>query len=532
MQIKQIILTIITAIGLVACQNSNLSHPQDTLRVDLAGDINTFDPQTIVDFNSFRVLSDLNEGIIDMDQSNRPKAGMAESWTISSDGKTYLFKLRPDLHFSDGTTLTAKDFVYSWQRLINPKTGGYSFIIDHVKNAKQIIAGKLNPNQLGVFAVTNTLLKVELDAPDPAFLAKLTAVFSTAVPRHVIEQYGESWTSPQHLVTNGAYKLDQHIVNGEIKLTKNQDFYQANQVTIPKLVFIPYTDRNAALAAYKSGDLDIVTGVPIDQYRSIQSEFNNQLHTVKMEGMAFYSLNTRLPELKSREVRQALSMAIDREVLAKQILGTGQTGLYSYVTPTIENARYRNLDYSWRSVTRDQQIKLAQQLYAKAGYDKVSALKLTILYDNNDASRKVAIAIADMWKTNLGVNVTLSSQDWKSYLQSRKTGAFVVIRNNWGAAYNMITTYTPEYQCNSEVNVSGLCLPMYDGLLSQADSEHNEDKQTALYRKAIFVAMNEYASIPLYQNSYTMLIKPYVRGLDVESNLLEDIRSKWIQFDN
>ena len=520
----------VSLITLSACQSKVNNHPQDTLRVDIGGDVTSFDPQKMVDSYTFRVLSDLDEGLVDMDQANRPIPGMAQSWHISADGKTYVFQLRKDLYFSDGTPLTAADFVYSWQRLADPKTAAYTFVIDHLVNAEAIFAGKLAPSKLGVKALSDYVLEVKLATPDPAFLAKCTTLFTTAVPRHTIEQYGESWSTPQHLVSTGAYALTDRVVNGPIFTTKNLYFYQANQVEIPQVIFTPYVDRNAALAAYKSGSIDISGDVPVDQYSTLIKQYPSELHTVKMEGIAFYSLNTQLAALQNRDLRQALSMAIDRDTLAYQILANGQTPNYSYVTSTIENGRYAGLDYAWSKLSSQERIAKAQQLYALAGYNSSNPLKLDILYNTNDASRKVALAIAAMWQKNLGVVTSVHNQEWKVYLQSRRTGQFEVLRNNWGAAYNFVTTYTPEYACGSDVNVSGLCLPDYDKLIHTADREQNSVKQTKLYRQAINLAMEQYAIIPLYQNSYTTLVKPYVTGLQIESNLLEDIRSKWVKF--
>lgn len=525
------ILMVLLIANLSSCSdNKSKSSTRNSLNIDIAGDVTTFDPQAMIDAYTFRVLSDMYEGLVDMDQANRPIPGMAEKWTVSPDGKTYIFNLRHDLKFSDGSPLTAHDFVYSWQRLASPKTAGYKFVIDHLSNAESVFAGKLPIDKLGITALDNYTLKVTLASPDPAFIAKCTTIFTSAVPQKIIAQYGESWALPQHVVSTGAYRLTKHIANGTIQMHKNDYFYDVNHVKIDNLNFIPYADRNAALAAYKTGDIDISANVPIDQYQQLKTQYPQELHTVKMEGITFYSLNTRIGKLQNKDLRQALSMVIDRDVLVNKILANGQTALYSYISASIEQKRYGNLNYDWQQLSYPERIKIAQQLYAKAGYNHNHPLELDLLYDNNDASRKVAIAIANMWESGLGVKTNLHSQEWKGYLTARKNGNFEVIRNSWGAAFNFITTYTPEYQCKSSVNVSDYCNNEYDNLITQADKEQNPHLQTKLYQQAIKLAMKEYAVIPLYQNSYTTLIKPYVHGLDIESNLLEDIRSKWISF--
>lgn len=524
------ILTMLLLANLSACSDKSKSTTRDTLNIDIAGDVNTFDPQTLIDPYSFRILSDLYEGLVDMDQANRPIPGMAEKWIISPDGKTYIFNLRHDLRFSDGTPLTAHDFVYSWQRLASPQTIGYKFALDHLSNAQSVFTGKLPVDKLGIYALDDYTLKITLDTPDPAFIAKCTTIFTSPVPQKVIAKYGESWATPQHIVSTGAYKLVSHVANGKIQMQKNDYFYAESQVHVEKLNFTPYVDRNAALAAYKAGDIDISANVPIDQYQLLKQEYPSELHTVKMEGITFYSLNTKMAKLQNKDLRQALSMVVDRDVLVNKILANGQTALYSYITTSMEGERYGNLNYPWQKLSYSERIKIAQKLYAAAGYSSQHPLELDLLYDNNDASRKVAVAIADMWKSTLGVKTTIHSQEWKSYLEARRNGNFEVIRNSWGAAFNFITTYTPEYACKSTVNVSDVCTDGYDKLLAKADTEQNPAQQTQLYQQAINLAMTQYAIIPLYQNSYTTLIKPYVHGLKVESNLLNDIRSKWVSF--
>jgi oligopeptide transport system substrate-binding protein len=487
------LLLLTVALFVSACSANEAAHPRDTLRIDIAGDITSFDPQSMVDSNTFRILSDLDEGLVGMNQADQPIAGMAESWIISPDGKTYTFYLRHDLKFSDGKPITANDFVYSWQRLADPKTGGYSFVIDHLQNAPQIIAGILPATKLGVRALDPFTLQAVLEIPDPAFLAKCTTVFASAVPRHQIEQYAESWAIPSHLVTSGAYNLVSRVVNGTIKAQKNPYYYAAKDVSIAKLEFTPFADRNAAIAAFRSGAIDITANVPVDQYQNLKALYPTSLHTVTMEGMAFYSLNTKIPALQDERLRQALSMAVDRETLVNKILANGQLPLYSYVTPSIENSRFGGLNYEWASWSRKQQIQEAQKLYAAAGYSIHNPLRLNLLYNQNDASQKVALAIASMWKNVLGAEITLQGEEWKAYLQDRRNGNFQVLRNNWGAAYNNITTYTPEYQCNSNVNVSGLCLPEYDRLIAQANAVQNFNRQTEIYRQAIKLAMEQYA---------------------------------------
>ncbi len=519
---------ILSASLIVACSKDNKSNDSKVLRTDLGGNVGTLDPQGAFDPYTFHVLSDLYEGIVDMDQANNPIAGMAESWTVSDDGLTYDFYLRHDLKFSDGSSISADDFVYSWRRMIDPETAGYAGTsFGNILNALDVISHKLPLDNLGVEAIDQYQFRVNLSKPDPAFIEKCTALFTTVVPKQVIDKYGESWTSLEHIVTSGPYKLSKRVINGEIMLEKNPYYYNAKNVKMESVIYIPYQDRNSALSAYKTEELDILNGVPVDQYAKLKSDYAKQLNTVGYEGVVFFSLNVFSDKLKDTNVREALSLAVDRDVLTNKILASGQKPLYSYVTPTVENGRYKNVYYDWKSLTQAERDAKAKELLKDSGIEP-QKYSINLTYDNNDINRKVAVAVASMWEKELGIKVNLMPTVRKDYLDKRKNSDFEVLLNSWGAAFNHVTTYTPEYACASNVNVSRLCTVNYDSLITDANMSLNEDQQTQFYERALQLAMEQYAIIPLYQNSYTMMISPKVSGLNVESNLLHDIRSKWI----
>ncbi|MBP7846809.1 MAG: peptide ABC transporter substrate-binding protein [Burkholderiales bacterium] len=520
-------------VGLNACsrQSNNQTHPQNSLRIDLVADINTTDPQKVNDQYAYRVLNDSFEGLLDLNQSNQPIPGMAIEWKVSADKLVYTFNLRHDLKFSDGSPIRAKDFVYSWQRLVDPNTAAaYAFILQNLQNAPAIMTGKATPNQLGIKALDDYTLEVNLSQADPAFLNKAALIVTTALESAVINKFADQWSDPKHIVTTGAYKLDSRIVNGTIKALKNPYYYNAPEVKIAQVEYSAHTDRNSALAAYETGSLDITANVPIDQYNSIKANFGKQLNTVQNEGFAYYSINTQLAKFKDVRVRQALSMVVDRKILANNILAAGQFPMYSYVTPTLEDGEYGSIIYDWTNQPYTEQVTAAQQLYAAAGYSEKHPLEVTLSYSNNDESKKVALAIAAMWSKALGVKVTVANYEWKVFINNRKNGAFEIARNSWGADYNFITTYTPLYSCNTGENVSRLCLPLVDKLFAHAALENNSELQQQEYAQGLKLAMEQYGIIPLYQNSYTTLVKPYVDGLDLHTNSLNLVQSKWISF--
>ena len=520
-------------LGACSHSESTLQHPLDTLRIDVGSEAPTLDPALSEDAAAGRIINDLFAGLVDFDQQNNPIPGMAESWNLSANGKTYTFHLRDNLKFSDGSRITANDFIYTYRRVVDPKTAsGHNYLLAGVVNGNKIIKGELPSTSLGISAPDAKTVVIQLDHPDANFLNYLTLGTVGVVSQKTISKYASAWTQAQNMVTSGAYVLSEHVVNGHILLTKNPYYFQESQVAIAKVDFFPYVDHNAGLSAYKTGGLDLVyQSVPIDQYQNLKQQYPSELHTIQQEGIYFYDLNQLLPQFKNNpELRQALSMAIDRNALVNKVLGQGETALYSNVTSTVESGAYKSVRYSWADLPYAEQVKIAQQLYAKAGYSASHPLKIDLSYNTDDLHKKIALAIAGMWKSTLGVEVTLSNQEWKTFIASRHSGNYVVARDRWVADYNSVTSYTQLYLCNGMQNNSHYCNPAYDKLVTAAENSSDLAQQQQLYRQALTLALNDYSIIPLFQPNYSKLVKPYVSNLDVEHNFFNVEQSKWVKF--
>lgn len=521
---------LISVFGVTSCSRHQDTNWGNILRVDIGNEISTVDPAKTEVAPDFRVVNDLFAGLIDWDQKNQPIPGMASSWEISPDGKTYTFYLRHDLRFSDGSPIYAKDFVYSWQRLVDPKTAAsYGFLLNGVINASAIMNGTKPSSSLGVVASDNYTFVVKLEHPMNEFLTYLTAPALDVVPQKVITAFGDAWISPKHIVTSGAYILKDHVMNGYLLATKNPDFYAANQVAIENIKYLPITDTNVALDTYRAGDLDTTwQNVPVDKFAAIKNEFQDELHVITWEKTIFYNFNMRLPKYANNpKLRQALSMAIDREALCNQVLKSGEKPLYSIVTPSIEHGKYANNTYSWMSMSEDERKKKAQQLYKEAGYSVSNPLAVTIKYKNNDLDKKTALAVAAMWQSTLGINVKLENLEYKSLIQELHHGDFDIAEGNWGADYNSVTTYTPLYRCNNGNNHSFYCNPKYDSILNTALATVDKDKQTMMYNDAITMANNDYATIQLYEPTHQRLVRSRVKGYKIDENYLDNVQSKW-----
>ena len=521
---------------LTACSKSNSSdNTASTINVDLGADIATLDPQMTEDVQSTRVAYDLFEGLVSQDQNNRPIPGLAIKWDISSDGKTYTFHLRPDIKFSDGTPITAEDVIFSFQRLADPQLGSpYNYLVAGIVNGQNIIDGKATPSTLGVKALNPTTVEVQLVYPDPSFLSICAQPELGIVSKTNVTKFGQAWTDPKNMVTSGAYKLDERVVQGYILESKNPYYYDAKNVAIEKVKFFPIVDFNSSLSQYKSGGLDITYLLPVDQYKEIKSEMADQEHTVAWETIEYYDFNMNSPKFKNNpKLRQALSMAVDRQALVKNVLGQDQQPLYSYVTQTIEGGKFAGLDYDWSKWPRDKQIATAKELFKQSGYGPNNPLKVTITYNTKDLNRKNSLAIAAMWQQVFGANsiqVTSGNQEWKTFLQARHKGDFDIARDGWVADYDDISSYTSLFQCDNPQNNSKGCTNGYNNLISQAQMTNNPDTRVKLIRQAIQSAMANYTIIPLYQDTYYRLVSPKVKGYNPDSNHLDHVMSKWYRF--
>jgi oligopeptide transport system substrate-binding protein len=530
--LKLIVLATSLTVGLEGCKDAP-SHPDDTLRVDIGAEAPTLDPAKSEDVSSMRVLSDLFAGLVDYDQHNQPIPGLASHWDISHDGLTYIFYLRPNLKFSNGSPISTNDVIYSWQRLVDPATGAtYAGLLANVVNGQAIIDGKLSATKLAVTALSPQKLMVKLAHPDPAFLNKLTLVNLAIVPMQVVKQYKQLWTDPKYMVTSGAYQLTQHVVNGYIAATKNRYYFAESQVAIAQINYYPFVDSNAAVAAYKTGDLDATfQALPTSLLTELKSEFAGQFKSVNQEAIAYYEFNMQDPQLSNNlKLRQALSMAIDRNVLTQDVLQDGKRPLYSAVTATIENGKFKDLSYAWESWPQSQRLAVAKQLYAEAGYGPGHQYQTTITYNTNPMYQKISASLAAMWQENLGAEVKLTNQDWKTFIQSRHKGDYQIARSGWFADYNNISTYTPLFACHGPLNDFQWCDPEYDNLIAKATNTNDASTRINYYKAALTRVQNAYIMIPLFQFTFNRMVKPYVGNYNIEQNHFDHVQSKWFYF--
>jgi len=504
----------------------SLSAHAATLNIHNGGDPTSLDPQKISGDWENRIDGDIFEGLVTEDPKDNPIPGQAASWTISPDQKVYTFKLRDGIKWSDGTPVTAQDFVFAFQRLMDPKTAAqYAYLQYTIKNAEKINKGEIKDlTQLGVKAIDDKTLEITLENPTPYFLNALMHYTAYPLPKHVVEAKGDSWVKVENIVTNGPYKPVEWVPGSHVSNVKNDQYYDAKDVKIDKVNFYTLEDQSAALKRYRAGEFDILTSFPADQYEWIQKNLPGQAHVVPFLGTYYYVLNATKPPFNDKRVRQALSMAVNREVIGPKILGTGELPMYSWVPPGTAN--YGEPAYvTWKDEPYKQKVEEAKKLLKEAGFGPDHPLKAQLRYNTNDNHKRIAVAIAAMWKP-LGVDIELYNTETKVHYDEMQRGQVEIGRAGWLADYNDPINFLNLLSTGVEMNYGRWSNPDYDALIKQGNEEIDLKKRAEIYKKAEQLALDDSAAIPIYYYVSQNIVAPKVQGF--VDNIQDIHRTRWL----
>ncbi|SQC35204.1 peptide ABC transporter substrate-binding protein [Kluyvera cryocrescens] len=474
----------------------------------------SLDPAKAVGLPEIQVIRDLFEGLVNQDANGNIIPGVATRWQ-TNDQKIWTFTLRNDAKWSDGTPVTAQDFVYSWQRLVDPATTSpfaWFAALAGIANAQNIIDGKAKPDSLGVTAVDAHTLRVQLDKPLPWFV-NLTANFSLYPVNKTNVESDKNWTRPGKLVGNGAYVLADRVVNEKLVATPNKHYWNNAKTVIQKVTFVPINQESAATKRYLAGDIDITESFPKNQYQKLLKELPGQVYTPAQLGTYYYAFNTQKGPTADARVRLALSMTIDRRIIAEKVLGTGEKPAWR-LTPDV-TAGFTPQPSAMEQSSQAELNAQAKMLLQAAGYGPNRPLKLTLLYNTSENHQKIAIAVASMWKKNLGVDVKLQNQEWKTYIDSRNTGNFDVIRASWVGDYNEPSTFLSLLTSTNTGNIARFNEPAYDKVIRQAAMENTATARNADYNEAEKILAEKAPIAPIYQYTNGRLIKPWLKGYPI-----------------
>jgi oligopeptide transport system substrate-binding protein len=498
-----------------------LSERQEMTR-NSGSEPESLDPALAESVGGNNIMRDLFEGLTATDSSGRVVPGVAESWQ-QIDPVTWRFKLRKDATWSNGDPVVADDFVYGWRRFLDPKTASMLAVTYgmFIQNGREVATGTKPPAEVGIRAVDKATVEVKTATP-LAFLPELmTNTQFAPAHRTTLEKYGRDWTKPGNLVGNGAYVLKDWQVNSKVVIEKNPKYWDARNVVLTRVTYLPVEDGNADVKLYQSGENDMVYQLPPGTFEPLKAQFPKEIRNGRILGLRYYALNNNDPLMKDVRVRKALSMVIDRDILARKVTADGQVPAYGVIVKGVAGADVT--EYDWAGWPMDKRVAEARRLLEQARVTPGTKLKFT--YNNSEYHKKMAIFTASEWKTKLGLDTEMDSLEFKVLLRKRHDGAYQIARNGWLADYNDATSFLTLVQCGSDQNDNKNCNERAEELIRQGNLSQDAAKRKALLTEAARIVMDDYPMIPLLQYTLPRLLKAYVGGYD-EANPMDRYRSK------
>lgn len=484
----------------------------------------TLDPHRAEGVPSSNILRDLFEGLVAEAPDGELMPGAAESWEISEDGLTYTFTMRSDARWSNGDPVTAHDFEYGLRRSADPNTlSRYSSVLAPIRNAREVIAGELAPAALGVKAVDELTFVIQLETPTPYLLGLLTHSTCYAVHRGVVEEHGSNWSRVENHVGNGAYSLKDWVVQSHIHIERNPHYWDNANTTLDEVYFHAIENQDAELKRYRADELDITSTIPQKQLKWIRRNLAGEFRVTPYLGTYYFGFNTtRAPFAGKPGLRRALSLAVNREIIANVVSGAGEPVAYGWVPPVRGYQQQAPEEAGW---TQEQREAEARRLYAEAGYSAENPLKVEVLYNTSDNHKRIAIALRSMWKTVLGMEATLANQEWKVFLETRKRKQETEIyRAGWIGDYEDAYTFAQLLESTNEQNDSGYDNARYDALLAAASAEPNVARRAEHLQEAERLMLADQPILPLYYYVTKRMVKPWVSGY--EGNIMDHIYAR------
>ena len=482
------------------------------LRRGNGSDPETLDPHRAEDQHAFAILRDLFEGLTSESADGALVPGVARRWEISDDGREYTFYLRKDARWSNGDPVLAEDFVAGLRRTLTPGTGSsYAALLFAIRNAEAVVSGKRPPEDLGVEAVDSRTLKIFLHSPTPYFLGVLALAATYPIHAATVRDGSHGYMRSRQYLSNGAYVLSEWRPLAHIRLLRNKHYWNAESVAIDEVVYKPIADTAAELRQYRADELDITEAVPANQFTQVSESLAAELLVSPALALYYFAFDLSESPFDDAAIRQALAMAIDRPTLVDSVTGRGEVAAYGLVPPGVAN--YAAQEFAWKSLDDAERIAKARVLYAAAGYSQAQPLKFTLTYDSDAIHEKIALAVAAMWRENLGAEVSLQGKEWKLFLATREQRQdWQIMRFAWYGDYNDASTFTDILRSGNEQNLPGYNNPEFDALLQAAAVAPDASQRRELLERAERLMLDDYPIIPAYFFVNKHLVKPYVRN--------------------
>ncbi|QLG39310.1 MULTISPECIES: ABC transporter substrate-binding protein [unclassified Paenibacillus] len=513
-----------------ATEGNGLAKDQ-VLKINLSAEPPTLDPAQAKDSQTNTVLKFLYEGLVRIDADGKEAPGVAKDWTISEDGLKYVFNLNPDAKWSNGDAITAEDFVRSWERALKPETASpYAYQLYYIKGAEGYNLSKdetykgtkiTDFSQVGVKATDEHTLEVTLENPTPYFLG-LTA-FYTYYPVHKSADTNDKFfTDYKNMIVNGPFTMDQYAKGQKIVVKKNEGYHAASDIKLSEINMSLTNSSASELQAYKSGQLDYTGApngeIPSDQIPSVKAELPDEFKATGIASTYYYQFNVNEAPFNNVKIRKAFAMAIERQLIVDKVTQGGQIPAFGFVPPGIrgENGEFRDEhkdDYFTENV--EEAKKLLAEGMKEEGYTTLPAV--TLIYNTSDGHAKIALAVADMWKKNLGVDVKTENQEWGVFLENRQNQNFQVARAGWSADYNDPYNFLEMWTTGNTNNDAKFSNEQFDKDVKETVKSADPATRMAAFADAEKVLIqDEMAVMPIYYYTNVSLTKPYLKGVQLD----------------
>lgn len=508
-----LISTLFLAVFASGCTQTSQKGPvvkEQLIRYNNCAEPKTLDPATATGLPEGTVLTQLFDGLTRYDANQEIKPAIAESWLISPDGMTYTFKLR-DTKWSNGEPVKAQDFVYSWLRALAPETASeYAYQLYYIKGAEEYNSGKGKKDDVAIKALDDKTLQVVLRAPAPQFL-NLTS-FQTLYPVYgKIVQENEKWfTDPAKYISNGPFKMVSWEHNQKIVLEKNPDYWDAANVKLNKLEIYAIESLDTGFNMFKTGQIDFQNEVPVQELAALRN--SKELKIAPDASVYFYRFNVTRKPFDNPLVRKALAMAIDRRQIVENVLQAGQKPAFAYVPFGLKDADGKDFRENGGDLFKED-VDEAKKLLAQAGYPGGKGFPgFTLLYNTSENHQKIAEAIQQMWKKNLGIEVSLQNVEWQVFDTMEISLDFDIARAGWSPDYMDPMSFIDMFMTEGGNNNTGWGKAEYDNLVGEANSTADQKARMEAMHKAEKILMDEMPVMPIYFYTHPILIKENIKG--------------------
>lgn len=496
-------------------KKTGMSYPgtkdKDMVTVDIRAEPPELNTIKTTDVASKDILTQVISGLYKLDADDKPVPALAKETKVSEDGRTYTMKLREDSKWSNGDPVTAHDFVYAWQRICNKEEAAvYGFIVyDNLVNGKEVYDGTKDPSELGVKALDDYTLEVTFVNPIPYALSLFAFANYFPMDQKAYEKIGPDKYAKDadKIVTNGPYKIEEWVHDDHITLAKNDEWYDADKIQIPKLKYLMMKDTNARMNAFKAGEVDSfnLTGEQMDQAKKDNITIKSYIDNSNW----YLQYNTQKKELSNPKIRQAIGMSIDAKQLCDNVLKNGSIPATGLVPKGINGAN--NTDYTDAVGTitvfdKAKAKKLFEEGLSEAGMD-AKGYKISLVVDDTSFAQKTATFFQDQIKQALGITVDIKPMPFKARLAAMQSGDFDIVYAGWSPDYNDAMTYLDMFTSGNGNNYGKYSSPEYDKLVSDATKESDPQKRQDMLVKAEKLLVGQDAPVyPIYfsKNSYAL----------------------------